>query len=182
VISPNLNRHLRALAQSVISRAPALADGEFHSARLPKDWNYTFEIEGDRGAARKHRNASAWTFVLLRHQNDLREIPLKAERLPKLSREQLQMAASIVLESILGENLFLDPVDEFELVDEFDSRFADRQRPIQHLRAALATSARKLCRQTSLFPTFSGTGTLACALTTKCANHNLKPSPAQYQH
>jgi hypothetical protein len=148
VISPNLNRDLRDLAQSLISHAPALADWEFHSTRRRKDWNYTFEIEVDRGGTRKHLNASAWTFVLLRHPNGLREILLKAERLPKLSSEQRQLAASIVLESVLGEDLLLDSVDEFELVGELDLRFADRQRPIQGLYAALAGSV-SVPKQTS---------------------------------
>jgi hypothetical protein len=145
VISPNLNRDLRALARSAISYAPALADWEFHSARCRKDWNYTFEMEGD-GGARKHLNASTWTFVLLRHPNGLREILLKAERLPVSGSEQRRLAASIVLESALGEDLLLDSVDEFELVDELDSQFTDRQRPIQDLYPALAASCEKIER------------------------------------
>jgi hypothetical protein len=40
VISPNLDRALRAEARTIVSLAPELSQWEFHAARQPKNWDY----------------------------------------------------------------------------------------------------------------------------------------------
>jgi hypothetical protein len=66
------------------------------------------------------------------------EILLQGKGLPPLSDDERWQAAAITLESILGEDMVLDRVNEFELVDQLEPRFAERERPIQHLREAVS--------------------------------------------
>lgn len=134
VISPNMDRELRGRAREVVGRAPALAEWEFHSARQPKEWHYKVEM----GADKVPLDASAWTFVLLQYPEGAHEILIEGKNLPPLSDDERWQAAAITLESILGEDIVLDRVDEFELVDELEPRFAERARPIQQLRDAVA--------------------------------------------
>ena len=135
VVSPNLDRHLREIARAVVSAAPTLRDWEFHFARQPKKWNYKFELS--KGKSALPMDASAWTFVLLKYPDGTREILLKAAGAAKLTRKQRDTAAAIVLESVLGEELLLDFVDEFDLVEKLPARFRNKERPIRLLRDAV---------------------------------------------
>ena len=85
-------------------------------------------------------DATNWSFVLLRYPDGVREILLKSTELPALSNEERWQVGAIVLESVLGEDSFLDAVDEFDIVGEFEPRFAAKARPIQSLRAAVMGS------------------------------------------
>lgn len=144
VISPNLNRDLRALARRVVSHAPSIENWEFHSARLPKDWDYKFELDAEDGSIVKHFDASRWTFVLLEYPDKGHEVLLKSPSAASLSADQRDCAASIVLVAVLGEDLFLDYVEWYDLVEEFEPRFAKKQKPVALLRdAVLGTSMRR---------------------------------------
>jgi hypothetical protein len=133
VISPNLNRGLRETTREIVARAPLLPAWEFHAARQPKKWHYRLELGGDKMPI----DASAWTFILIQYPDGSHEVLLKGKDLPPLSKSERWQAAAIALESILGEDMVIDRIDEFELVDELEPRFAGRERPIQRLREAV---------------------------------------------
>jgi len=137
VISPNLDRECRELARSIVAQAPKLDDWEFQSARQPKDWSYKFEFAGEGNAGPRTIDATNWTFVLLEYPEGTREILFKAPGLPVLSDDELWNVGAIVIESVIGEDAFLDTIDDFEVLKEFEPRFASRERPIQSLRDAL---------------------------------------------
>jgi hypothetical protein len=137
VISPNLDRDLRELTRSIVAEAPSLNDWEFHPTRQRKEWDYKVELTGEDGGPAMVIDASNWTFVLLRYPDGIREILLKGAGLPVLEDDERWQAAAITLEGILGEDVLLETVDEFELVDNLEPRFAERERPIQGLRSAV---------------------------------------------
>src|SRR5271154_7637973 len=137
VISPSLNAGLRELTKSIVAASPALRDWEFHSARQPKKWDFKFELEDPKGRGPKELDASIWKFVLLKYPNGKNEILLRAEGQTKLTKKQGKLAATIVLESILGEETLLDCVDDFQLVEELEPRLSKMLRPIQRLRDAV---------------------------------------------
>lgn len=137
VISPSLNRDLREMAKSIVAASPALRDWEFHSARQPKKWDLKFELEDPKGRVPIELDASTWKFVLLKYPDGKNEILLKAEAQTKLTKKQRKLAATIVLESILGEETLLDCVDDFQLVRELTPRLSKMLRPIQRLRDAV---------------------------------------------
>jgi hypothetical protein len=139
VISPGLKRNLRERARGIVSCAPSVTAWEFYSAKPPKTWDYILELENAEGG-RVRLDASNWTFVLLRYPDGTHEILLKGSDLPALTEDERWQAAAITLESILGEDLILDRINEFELVDKIESRFAKRQRPIQELRQAITSN------------------------------------------
>lgn len=143
VISPSLIRDLREATREIVSAAPTLPKWEFHSAKPPKEWDYILELENDEDDLVR-LNASDWTFVLLRYPDGAYEVLLKGSDLSHLRDVERWQAAAITLESILGEDTILDRINEFELVEVFEPRFAQRQRPIQKLREAVMGSTEDL--------------------------------------
>jgi hypothetical protein len=87
-------------------------------------------------------DASKWTFVLLEYPDGTHEVLLKSTSAVSLTNEERWHAAALVLESTMGEELFLDRIDEFELVDELEPRFAAKERPIALLRQVLVGATR----------------------------------------
>jgi hypothetical protein len=65
---------------------------------------------------------------------------LQGYNLPPLNDDERWQAAAITLESILGEDLILDKINEFELVDQLEPRLADKLKPIQVLRDTILAS------------------------------------------
>ena len=140
VISPNLNRDLRQKAQEIVSQAPELEGWEFYPARRPKDWNYKVLMERSNGGEPLQLDASGWSFVLLQYPDGVKEVLLQGTNLPTLNDDERWQAAAITLESILGEDVVMDRINEFDLVDKLEPRFAEKQRPIQHLREVVMRS------------------------------------------
>jgi hypothetical protein len=138
VISPDLNRELRQKAQAIISRAPVLKGWEFYSARRPKEWDYKFVMKRSGGRESIHLDASRWNFVLLQYPDGAHEVLLQGNNLPALDDDERWQAAAVTLESILGEEVLLERIDEFELVERLDPRFEAKAKPIQNLRDAVA--------------------------------------------
>jgi hypothetical protein len=140
VISPNLDRDLRPRAQKIIARAPVISGWEFHSARRPKDWDFRLLLERSAGQPPVEIDVSNWHFVLLRYPDGSQEVLLQGYNLPPLNDDERWQAAAITLESILGEDLILDKINEFELVDQLEPRLADKLKPIQVLRDTILAS------------------------------------------
>ena len=136
VISPGLDPDLRQEARGIISDAPALPDWEFHSAKPPKQWDYKLELENADGDLIR-LSAANWTFVLLRYPDGAYEVLLKGNDISHLRDDERWQAAAVTLESILGEDVVLDRINEFELVENLEPRLAQKQRPIQELRTAV---------------------------------------------
>lgn len=137
VISPNLDRDLRKVAKDIVARAPVVHDWQFYAGRRPKEWDYQVELEiaGDQIVS---LDASKWSFVLLKYPDGSHEVLLKGTDIPpSMDKDERWQATAIVLESILGEDVILDKIDDFELVDKLDPRFAEKQRPIHQLSEAL---------------------------------------------
>ena len=136
VLSPNSDRNLREMARSIVSSAPDIDEWEFHSARQPKDWDFKFELMIGTDGSTALIDASDWTFLLLQYRDGMREVVLKANEIPIMTGEERRQACAIVLESVLGEEMMLDLIGEFELVNELEPSLAGKERPIQSLRSS----------------------------------------------
>lgn len=133
VISPNLDLTLAPIAAAIVAAAPAVDDWEFHAWRQPKrDWNFTFALAAPDGRS-VDVDASNWRFVLLHYPEGEREIVLQADDLEGLVDAQRELAAVIVLESVLGEEHFVSRVDTFALLDLLEPRLAERAQSIREL-------------------------------------------------
>lgn len=137
-ISPNLNKGLVDEARKVVSAAPEIPGWEFYATRQPKQWDFRVEIDSGDSHEPVCLDASDWQFVLLRYPDGLREVLLTGPSLPPLTDDQRWQAAAIVLEGVLGEEILLANVDEFELVSNMEPRFVEKQRPINALKAAFS--------------------------------------------
>ncbi|HLJ25433.1 MAG TPA: hypothetical protein VKY85_01865 [Candidatus Angelobacter sp.] len=70
----------------------------------------------------------------MRYPDGAQELLLRGNNLTSLDDDERWQAAAITLESILGEEVLLEKIDEFELVDQLEPCFAEKRKPIQHLR------------------------------------------------
>jgi hypothetical protein len=136
VFSPNLNPDLRVITRDIVRDAPSIDDWEFFSSRRPKQWEYRFELARDNDE-RVTIDASEWRFILLRYPDGQHEIVLGGSHLPELSESESWQAAAIVLESILGEEMLMNPTVEFRLLRHLPLEMADKARPIQQLSSAI---------------------------------------------
>jgi hypothetical protein len=136
VVSPNLDRSLREETRRIVSRAPLIEDWEFYSTRQLKEWKYQVELASSIDGPAWRLDASEWQFVLLLYPDGMREVILNGN-IPNLSSNQRWQAAAIVLESILGEDMMMEKIDEFDLTPTLEPRFEERKRPLDLLRAAI---------------------------------------------
>jgi hypothetical protein len=134
VISPNLDLQVMPKAQEIISFAPVLKGWEFYPGRRPKDWDFKLNMERSDGRVALHLDASEWEFVLLRYPDGRRELLLRGDGVALLDDDERWQAAAITLESILGEDVLLNKIDEFELLEHLEPRFAEKSQPIGRLR------------------------------------------------
>ena len=115
-ISPNGDKELLDKTNSIIERAPQLDNWEFFNAKQPKE-NWHLATLVDTGF---EIDASDWTYVLLKYEDEKIEILLKADSLSNLDIEIKQLAADLILTNLLGEKLKIEKIDFIDFVDKFD--------------------------------------------------------------
>lgn len=135
-ISPNLNKDVYEITQAIVSHAPNLPLWVFSPARQPKSWNKTFEFESEAGC-HIQLDASNWGYVLLRYPDGTYEIVLRGNNLETLSDNDRWLAAAVVLEAILGEEILMERIDHFELVDSLEPSLIKNEKPIVKLKKAI---------------------------------------------
>ncbi len=138
-ISPNLNPNVRSVAQEIVFAAPDLANWEFHPVRQVKEWNYQLLLDR-RGARPVTIDASKWGFVLLLRAEGKQQVLLSAKNLPRLQKSRRHKVAADVLCNILGEEVVLDGLTDFDVMHRFPSVLARRSTPIHSLREVMAGS------------------------------------------
>ncbi len=115
-ISPNGEKELLAKTNYIIDKAPKLDNWEFYSAKQPKEnWYLAKLIDADIKI-----NASNWTYVLIKYEDEKIEILLKADSLASLDRETKELAAGLILTNLLGEKLKTQKIDFIDFVEKFD--------------------------------------------------------------
>ena len=136
-ISPNLDLTLLTMTKHIISFSPNLKKWEFYPARQPKNWNYLVEfLNSDHEPV--VFDISSWGYVLLEYPDGIREILLVANRPISGDNNTRLQVASIALESILGEESFLEKVGHFEIVDQLEPEFKGKEKSIKHLKNAFS--------------------------------------------
>lgn len=137
VISPNLKREVLQISTRVINLAPHFDGWDLFPARPQKQWSSQILLNSDEGTGIAI-DCGSWIFVLLEYRDDAKEILLSRESSdPILSERQRWEASTIFLESELGEQNLLNLEFEYELLDNFEPRFANVARPARLLREVL---------------------------------------------
>lgn len=137
IISPNLNPDLRETAKNIVSAAPALEDWEFQHARPRRKWNYQLMLETGRGATIEI-DASGWVFIALRYPAGTYQVLFHGENLPPLTENQRRQVAADVLVDLLGEEVVLNAINDFCLLNTLEPLTAMGTKPIRLLRETVA--------------------------------------------
>jgi len=115
-ISPNGNKDLLNETNSIISKAPKLDNREFYSAKQSKaNWHLARLLDLDFEV-----DASNWSYVLLKYEDEKIKILLKADSLSNLDQETKELAADLVLTNLLGEKLKIQKIDFLDIVEKFE--------------------------------------------------------------
>jgi hypothetical protein len=137
VISPDFSPELLEIAQQIISLAPRIPGWEYRCFRQPKQWNHKFEVTCLTGR-RVSFDCSNWKFLMLQHSDGTRELLLFGDGISSLDENTKRNAAVIVLESILGEETVMQRIPVFELLENSDSPFPGKERPLSALAECFA--------------------------------------------
>jgi hypothetical protein len=115
-ISPNGDKELLETTKYIIDKAPQLDNWEFYDAKQPKEnWHLATLVDTHRAI-----DASNWTYVLLKYEDEKIEILLKADSLANLDTETKELAADLVLTNLLGEKLKIQKIDFIDIVEKFE--------------------------------------------------------------
>lgn len=121
VISPNGDPELLLETKRIVSNAPPCDEWEFYYAKQPKEWELKFEYNTEDGK-QVEIDASEWKYVLLRYEDGMFAIIIKGSyHLRPLSDDDQLMAAEIVLDGELGEEMRIQNICEIDIVGAFDS-------------------------------------------------------------
>jgi hypothetical protein len=112
-ISPNLDPELRQTAREIIHAAPVLAHWEFYPTRQPKAWDYKVHIDNHKGQ-RMELDVSDWVFLLVFCFHGKQAVLLSSKTMPPLNEHQRRLAAAEVLCNLLGEDVVMDKIEDFE--------------------------------------------------------------------
>jgi hypothetical protein len=142
-ISPNLKRELLPIAQRIVFNAPVLPHWEFYATRTPKEWNFRVLVKS-HAERPVELDVNDWVFILLSAPDGGWHVLLSGRNLPLLTDSQRRQVAGDILCNILGEQLVMDVITEFELVHSFHHYLANRATSIRFLSVAIANAQR--CR------------------------------------
>lgn len=132
VISPGGQISLLSQTKEVVFFAPDIEDWEFHYAKPLKQWDdFVFEIYKENGEL-VEIDASFWRYVLLRYNDGMFGIIIKADLIGFTRQEQIT-AAEILLDGVLGEEKRILAIAEIEIVPEFEDRYVNKSNDIKML-------------------------------------------------
>ena len=125
VISPGGDAHLLGKTKTVIESSISISDWEFEYYKPAKDWDYTFFINETTEI-----NASNWEYVLLKFSDGTFDILIKVDNLNKLDGDDQDIAINIVLESTIGEKIYIERIVNYEIVTDFENKYDGKQNKI----------------------------------------------------
>lgn len=116
-ISPNGNPVKVQQCESIIGLAPNLVNWEYFRFKQPKEnWNllnmpeYGLEID-----------ATDWTHVLSQFPEGDFNLLLKADNIRSFEKQIQEIITDLILTNLLGEEIKMNEISSFEIVDKFDS-------------------------------------------------------------
>ena len=115
-ISPKSDPALLLLTEQIISKAPTLDKWQFYSTKQPKENWHLLELNQQNISV----NASEWEYVLLKYKDGKIEVLIKANNLLQYDKDTKELIVELILINLLGEKMFMERVDYFDIVDEFD--------------------------------------------------------------
>lgn len=131
-ISPNGDKNLLQSTKTIITYAKKCSGWEFYYAVPPKNWNLIFDFE-TKDNYPVEINAQEWEYVLLKYEDDMFEIIIKATNLNELRDDDKIIAAEILLDGVIGEEQRIQDICAIEVVNDFDKEYRERKSNITNL-------------------------------------------------
>jgi hypothetical protein len=113
-ISPGGNPSLLDTTRAIISFAPQTPDWEFHPAKPRRKWKLRFKFRDGMMV-----DATDWEFVVFRFDDGMHDILFKAPGNCLLSKEDKDLAGTILVQGEIGEKKMLEKVNVIEVVEEW---------------------------------------------------------------
>lgn len=132
VISPNGDLDLLQSTKKIVDNAIACEGWEYYYAKQPKQWDLKFAFETNE-RKQIEIDASQWEYVLLRYEDGMFAVIIKASHIRHLDDTDKLTAAEIVLDGILGEELRMRTICEIDIVEEFDKSNQSKASDIKEL-------------------------------------------------
>jgi len=138
VISPGGDFDLLEESKRIVSGAKECAGWEFYYAKQPKQWELIFDFETSDNKV-VEVDGSQWEYVLLRYEDGLFEIIIKAPDLSRFDESDRITAAEILLDGILGEEVRIQSICGIDVVEAFEKPYQERAGNIKNLSSHLKT-------------------------------------------
>lgn len=132
VISPNGDSGLLRETKKIIASAQDCIGWEYYYAKPPKDWELIFDFQ-TADETTLEVNASEWQYCLLKYEDGMFEIIIKAADLNGLRDTDKLTAAEIALDGILGEEFRMQTICEIDVVEEFEKPYQNKANNIKSL-------------------------------------------------
>ena len=132
VISPNGDADLLDVTKEIIKNAKECVGWEYYYAKPVKEWGLIFDFETNEGDL-VEVDASKWEYVLLEYEDGLFEIIIKASDLRQLDESDGQVAAEVLLDGVLGEEMRIQTICAIDVVEEFDKEYREKAGNIKNL-------------------------------------------------
>lgn len=136
VISPGGDLALLNETKRIVGEAIKSDSWEFYYAKQPKQWELKFDFE-TRDNAIVEVDGSRWEYVLLRYDDGMFEIIIKAPLLNQLDQSDKNAAAEILLDGIIGEEQRMRFICGIDVVEEFEKPYREKAGNIKNLSAHL---------------------------------------------
>lgn len=136
IISAGGDNELLPISKEIIKTAPKLKDWEYCYYKPPKKWDYSLSLKNQIGFD-KEINVDNWEYVLLRLDNGLFGIVIKADNIDTFKDDEKYTIADIVLENILGDDLSYSLIKNVEIINDFDTNQIKNKNNIKYLMSHL---------------------------------------------
>jgi len=132
VISPNGDLELLEETKEIIKNAIDCPGWEYYYAKPPKEWNMVFDFETSDDK-QVEIDASKWEYYLLKYDDGMFEIVIKAPNLVGFDDMDQLIAAEITLDGVIGEELRIQTICEIEVVTAFEKAYKEKTASIKNL-------------------------------------------------
>lgn len=136
VITPESERGLRPLTDTILERAPKIEGWEFYPYRLPED----VEMAEQMVAARLEGNLQDWAVEVTLGESGLADLAYSSPHIAGSEDQQAFQAAIVATETLLGEDVLDHNIGVIEVNSEPTTGTASRSRtiPLSRLRDTVA--------------------------------------------
>jgi hypothetical protein len=135
-LSPNGNKDILKISQSIMAEAPEHMDWLFYSSKPAKNWNRQFSVYDDY-LDEQLVDASNWHYLIFEDGDGKLALVLEAGNVMHLDQELAETAAEKFVIHEIGELHRIQFIGSVEIVAELESEHAAEKTPVADLKEHL---------------------------------------------